>query len=518
MFSFLTYLFALLVPILLILIVRLKRRRTVVYSHTYLRSFEDEKLLDYLLRTFRIYHDVLFDLIIAVVLALFLARILSFTPRHTAVCIDGSYSMIRGDDQNALQQAVSWALEDRADAERIRLFLLAWDRRRGETRLFRLREPKIPPGTDRDGRRQIIRSYSEALRSRYTFFNIELSTLQQLFDRGFRKVVFATDRFTPGDTNLEVIQVGGGENSFFYPTSVYYDFASASFQLLIYRSDYDRPIAAQRYDDQLGNFKVIPAAEQSIPGSDLNLIEIKEEGLYRILGPGIDYIFNLKVPIHRVDAAGVYAKLITDVLPQVENGSSQILMSDLAYRGEGQRELARRIRALGKYQHRYVTLIPDSYTPSRPLIYPLERSFSRPSYAELPAKVVGAAGLSGKATRLFFQDPQRTRDGQTPLVYLNYLESDDPIEFSSEGDFENRGWAVSENRSGITSLTYTRKDELRAVNLSAREFFGVLPEQDLVFRQRRVIHLPFFLALIALYAAKLVFLLRFQRGGREGIL
>jgi hypothetical protein len=145
----------------------------------------------------------------------------------------------------------------------------------------------------------------------------------------------------------------------------------------------------------------------------------------------------------------------------------------------------------------------------------LERSFSQPSYTELPAKVVGAAGLSGKATRLFFHDPQRTRDGQTPLVYLNYLESDDPIEFSSEGDFETRGWTVSENRSGITSLTYTRKDELRAVNLSAREFFGVLPGQDLVFRQRRVIHLPFFLALIILYSAKLVFLLRFRRGGRD---
>jgi len=512
MFSFFTYLFALLVPILLILIVRLKRRRTVVYSHTYLRSFEDEKLLDYLLRTFRIYYDVLFDLIIALLLALFLARIVSFTPRHTAVCIDGSYSMIRGDDPNALEQAVAWALEDSADRDGVRLFLLAWDRRRGETRIFRLREPKIPPGTDRAARTQIIRAYTEALRKKYSFFNIEISTLQELFDRGFPKVVFVTDRLPPRDTNLEVVQVGGRESPFFYPTSVYYDFSSASFEILIYRSDYDRQIAALRYDDQLENYKVIPAAEQSIPGSDLNLIEIQEEGLYRILGPGIDYIYNLKVPTHSVDDSGLYSKLLTDVLPQLESGSSQILISDLTYSAEGERELARRIRALGRYRHRYITLIPESYTPARPLIYPLERSFSQPSYAEFPTKIAGAAGLSGKATRLFFQDPRRTRDGQTPLVYLNYLESDDPIEFAYEGAPPLRGWNVSENRSGITSLAYIRNDELAAVNLSAQEFFGVFPGQDLVFQPRRVIHLPFFLALLILYSAKLFFLLRFQRG------
>ena len=91
MFSFFSYLFFLLIPLALILIVRLKRRQRVVYSHTFLRSFEDERLLDYLLRTFRIYYDVLFDLIIAVILALFFSQVVRFTPQPTAICIDGSY-------------------------------------------------------------------------------------------------------------------------------------------------------------------------------------------------------------------------------------------------------------------------------------------------------------------------------------------------------------------------------------------------------------------------------------------
>ena len=62
MINFFSYLFLLLIPLLIILIVRLKRRRRVVYSHTFLRSFTDEKLLDYYfipfsMFTVRIYYN-----------------------------------------------------------------------------------------------------------------------------------------------------------------------------------------------------------------------------------------------------------------------------------------------------------------------------------------------------------------------------------------------------------------------------------------------------------------------------
>lgn len=511
MFSFFSYLFFLLIPLALILIVRLKRRQRVVYSHTFLRSFEDERLLDYLLRTFRIYYDVLFDLIMAVILALFFSQIVRFTPQPTAICIDGSYSMIRADGQTALERAVSWALEEDGGRERRRLFLLAWDRQRGKTRVFRLREPKIPPETDQAARAGIIRSYSDRLRQGHDFFNIDICAVQELFDRGYRKVVFVTDRLTAGNTNLEVVQVGNDESPFFYPASVHYDFSSAGFQILLYRSDYQRQIAVLRYDGKLGNYRVIPASEQRLPGSDLNMIEIEQEGLYRILGPGLDYIFNLKIPRHTVETSGAYSRLLTDVLPQLESGESQILIADLAYTGEGERELAGRIRALGRHQHRYITLIPDSTTAARALIYPLELSFSQPAYAELPSKFEAAVNRTGGSTRLFFQDPQHSRDGQTPLVYLSYLEADHPREFSHNGDLTERGWRISEPHSGITSLVYGRQDELRPLNLAAREFFPVSPQTDLMFERRRVNHLPYFLILLVLYLTKISFLTRYQR-------
>ena len=509
MFSFFSYLFLLLIPILLILIVRLKRRQRVIYSHAFLRSFQDKKLLDYLLRTFQIYYDVFFDLLLAVVLSMFLAQIVTFTPRRTAICIDGSYSMIQGDKQTALERAISLLGEGKISKDRYRLFLLAWDTGRGRNRLFRLKEIKLPTETDQAILARAVRSYTHDLQERYTFHNIDLSTLQGLFDRGFRRVIFVTDRFPRGNTNLEIIEVGSTPESFFQHSSVSYDFSSASFQMLLYRFNYEKPIAVLRYEEMLDDYKVILASEQRIPGSDLTLIEIKEEGLYRIIGPGMDYIYDLKIPQITAAVSGRYSRIVADVLPQIENGGFQILIADLPYRGETGRTLSKKIRALGRYPHRYITLIPQRYTKATPLIHPLERSFSQPSYAELPPEI---AELSMESTRLFFQDPERTRDGQTPLVYLSYLEADHATVFSNPSAQGLRGWKASPRHSGITSLVYTRQKDTIPINLSAQEFFPVSLQQDLVLEPRQINPLPYFLILLIIYLAKLAFLIRFRLG------
>lgn len=509
MFDFFSYLFLLLIPILLILIVRLKRRQRIVYSHTFLRSFEDEKFLDYLLRTFQIYYDVLFDLLLAVVLAMFLAQIPRFTPRRTAICIDGSYSMIQGEKQTPLERAVSLLTSGQVSKDKHRLFLLAWDRRRGQTKLFRLTEPKLPAGADQTFLAGTVRTYTDDLQQRYNFYNIDLSGLQKLFDRGFRRVVFITDRFPPSTTNLEIVEVGGAPRSFFYPSSVYYDFSSAGFQILLQRSNYKKPVAVLRFQGTQEIYKAIPVPEQRIPGSDLTLIEIKEEGIYRILGPGLDFIYNLKIPRIAATVSGRYSQILADVLPQVGGSDSEALIADLPYDEQTAGRLARKIRALGTQQYKFVTLIPQIYTPATPLIHPLQRSFSQPTFAELPEDI---PQLPERFTHLFFQDPERTREGQTPLVYLSYLEADRPTVFSQPDAEALAGWKFSPRYSGITSLVYTRKNEIIPVNLSAQEFFPVSSRDDLVFEPRQVNPLPYFLILLVIYLVKLVFLIRYRSG------
>jgi hypothetical protein len=349
------------------------------------------------------------------------------------------------------------------------------------------------------------------LREGHTFFNVDLRDLETLFGRGFRRVIFVTDRFSGSNPGLEVIEVGTGERSFFYPASLHYDFSSERFQILLYRFNYDRQIAVLRYDEQRGDYTVIPVVEQRLPGSDLNLIEIEEEGLYRILGPGLDFIYDLNVPRHAVKLSGTYSGIVAEVLPQVEGGGSKILLTDLSYGQEPERKLVREIRGLGRYTHRCITLIPRSYTPASALIYPLERSFSQPCYAELPRQSAALAKLFDDSTRLFFQDPERTRDAQTPLVYLSYLESDQPVEFAHRGDLASPGWKLSQPHSGTTSLTYIRKDAILPINLDAGEFFPVSYPGNLNFERREVDPLPYFIILLVIYLTKMAFLIRFQQ-------
>jgi hypothetical protein len=208
--------------------------------------------------------------------------------------------------------------------------------------------------------------------------------------------------------------------------------------------------------------------------------------------------------------SGSYSKIVADVLPQVGIADSQLLIADLPYDEETGRRLARKIRALGTQHYKYVTLIPQRYTKTTPLIHPLGRSFSQPSYAELPTDL---SQLPERSTRLFFQDPERIRDGQTPLVYLSYLEADQPSLFSQPGAEALPGWNVSPRHSGITSIVYTRRARVIPVNLSAEEFFPVSSQRDLVFEPQQVNPLPYFLILLVIYLVKLVFLIRFRSGG-----
>ena len=224
----------------------------------------------------------------------------------------------------------------------------------------------------------------------------------------------------------------------------------------------------------------------------------------------MDYIYDLEIPQIAATVSGRYSQILADVLPRIENGGSQLLLADLPYRGQTGRTLSKEIRALGRYHHSYITLIPLRYLKATPLIHPLERSFSQPSYAELPSE---PAGLPVEPTRLFFQDPGRTRDGQTPLVYLSYLEADHPTVFSNPSAEELRGWKASPRLSGITSTVYTRQNDTIPINLSAQEFFPVSLQRDLVFQPSKINPLPYFLILLVIYLLKLAFLIRFRSGG-----
>jgi hypothetical protein len=514
MIKLLSYLFLLLTPILLILIVRLKRRQRIVYTHTFLKPFRDESLRDYLFRTFQLYYDVMFDLLLAVILAIFFSQVLTFAPRRTAVCIDGSYSMMHGQEGTPMERAVTSLVEGSLSVEeygKYHLFLLAFDPQRGKSSLFRLRNWERIPSSGKEDSSSRADRFLSSLRQNYTFFNVDLKVLQQLYDRGYDRVVFLTDRFPHLQTNIEVIEVGESFHSFFIPVSVHYDFSSAVFQILLYRNNDALEISLLRFDKQTQIYREVPHQEQQIRGSSLAMIEIDEEGLFRIKRPGLDYTYRLKIPKLAARVTGVYSQIIRDVLPQLEDGGSKLLLADLSFADLKVKNLENKIRSFGKQPRKLITLIPEGSQPGRPLVHSLERSLSQPSYTEFPLQLLP---LIRDETHFFFQDPKRIQDGQTALVYLSYLMDGQPFDFALTKLPEQAPsrWRFLEKHAGITSFVYMSQGDLLPLNIAPEEFFPVSYQQELVFSPREFGPLPYFLLLLVIYLAKIAFLLRIQGG------
>jgi hypothetical protein len=84
------------------------------------------------------------------------------------------------------------------------------------------------------------------------------------------------------------------------------------------------------------------------------------------------------------------------------------------------------------------------------------------------------------------------------------------MEFSGNGDVAGRGWRVAPDYSGITSVVYTRQEDLLPVNLAVSEFFPLPPQKELAFQSRQINPLPYILILLVIYSAKVFFLIRFR--------
>jgi hypothetical protein len=599
MIEFLGTLALLLVPVLLILIVRLRRRQKLRFSHTYLRSFQDNRLRDFLFRSFQLYHDVLFDLLLAVVLALLLSGLVGErSPNRVAVVLDGSYSMLQAEGgtgeaaQTPLDRALGLIKEGRVEAERYRLYLLGFDPARGRPALFRLRQlqKSLQGGAS-------AAAAAEQLVREHLFLSADRSLLSQLYRRGFGRVIFLTDRSLDPPSAVEVVEVGEGRRAFFYPLSTSYDYTRDLFRLLILRQGYGGALRVERFEDAQGAYRAYTAAEEPVVGSlpaeagagageesaagrngglaaeppgppasgnggglasgnggglatGLTAVEIAQEGLYRLSGGGLSFVLPLARPRIRVRAQGPYSQLLLEVLPdaqQVEEGPAAALLADLPYRPEDIGGIPRRIRSLGRYPQKLVTLIPAPAkgvgrrgTPSArtaqaatpppppdPCLYPLELSFSQPVYTEVPQAVLGLP--SPRGTQLFYQDPARVRDAGAPLLYLQSLltpqgsngwgtpagpDTGPTIRNAAPQPAASTGGKLSPERGGSSSYVYEGRTGLTVVNPPAEEFFPVAssapPLPDPVQRRGRT--WPAFLLLLALYLAKLVFLYRFRRG------
>jgi hypothetical protein len=505
MIRFLTAFLLLLIPILLILIVRVRTRQRVLYSHTYLQPLGDRPLREFLFRTFQLYADVAFDLLLALLLAMILSGLLDPFPRRTAVCLDGSFSMTQGQASTPLDRALDLLAEGKVGAGRYRLFLLGFDPARGRHALISL---------GRSRRNLTSPELKRRLAFAPAFFSADPQELGSLFRRGFRRIIYITDRSPGAGANLEVIEVGEEPKSFFYPAAIAYRQEQGSFHIRILRSGFDGALEVQKFSDEAGEYRPyrsLPAAET---GSPLSELEIRDEGLYRLSATirtaTLDFLLPLARRPVRVQPKGEFSMLVADLLPDIKQAPGGIVLQDVPWNPQEPAAAAKSLRRL----RGILTVIPQPdagpYPAARPYIHPLGYSFSQPSYAEMPVELVL---MSTEAERLFYQDPHRFRDARTPLVYLSALEALRPPGPFLEARTLPRGARVSRARSGATCYAYTTSNGTAALNLPPEEFFRLPAGEELRFPAPAPPRLFYFLLLLTLYGLKLLFLVRFRSGG-----
>ncbi|UCF98139.1 MAG: hypothetical protein JSV89_01060 [Spirochaetaceae bacterium] len=497
MISFITAFALLLVPILILLIVRVRRRERIVYTHTFLTPISDRRLRELLLRTFQLYYDVAADLLLALLLALLLSGVLDLSPRRVAVCLDGSYSMTQGQPRSSLDRALGILSNGELGSRRYRLFVAGFDPRTNRHRLYDL-------GRQRAGG-QSVEALKQRLASLPVFFSSDPQIVAELLQRGYGRVVYLTDRTTGDASGLEVVEVGEEPRSFFYPLSVDYREEEGSFRLRLLRQRFSDPIRLWRYDEGQDAYRLLQTIRTEESSGPLSEVRLEREGLYRLSSGELDFLLPLSRLTLRVRAEGPFSSLMAEILPGIEPGAEGILLADIAWRADEPESINRAIAN----RHGILTLIPeaqgDPAPDFRPHIHSLRDSLSQPTYTELPPEI---PKLDREEDRVFFQDPPRIRDAGTPLVYLSALWFRRPGSPWLKPGAPASGARLSPSRSGTTSFAYRSSDQTLVVNLPPEEFFPLDPVEGYSFPEPAGPRLLPALLLMLLYLLKLLYLAR----------
>jgi hypothetical protein len=464
MLEFFSYWLLLSLPVLLILLVNLKGKQRLIYSHTLLNDFQDRTLGDFLFRTFHLYYDVILDLVLAFLIALLLSGLIGFPAGKTAVCIDGSYSMLLGPaGRTPLDEALKQGEEGLPGKHD--LFLLAFDPGRGRVRLFSLKKPPWRGGTE---------GFREMLTGSYSFFNQDYSVCADLLKRGYRRVLILSDHEAAPGGSVEMISVARGRpESYFYPRSAGYDFAAGVFRLTFLTWRLREPVTVSVYLEAEDAYVSVSRAQMT-RSQDILYCVLPEAGLYRFAAGNLDYVLNLQKPVTSGRVEGKFSRVILEVLPQLEEGGGDFLVADLSYRESAPlREIRRDIRALGAFRRALITLLPVEDSEAASYIHPLASSLSGPGLTEFPAPLLG---LDVPGADLFYQNLPGLSDPQTPIVYLSTLEQDRPPAYETlpEG-------RLSLKQRHLTSFLYTRGADWVPVNLAAEELFAPGREPPLRF-------------------------------------
>lgn len=463
MADFAARLFLLLLPVALLLLAGLRLRRRAVFPHGYFPSAQS-RASEVLLRSLRLRYDLLLDALAAVIVALALSA--PAGAGRTAVVLDGSRSMLRGEPGSRGMDRAVRALYEREDLAEARTFLLDFDPGRGGYRLRDFTAHKRKDGPE--GFSALMGRESEAL-------GADWSILASLRKRGYGRIVVFTDSL-PGDPEgFEAVETGFSELPYAYPASAGYEAATESWALRLAVEGEPSGLIVHRWDERSGAFvRLASDALDLEEGPSGWILRFPRPGFVVVAVGGESFPVLLPPRPARPSGSGTFSRAMASVFAFLPDRPGEGLL----FFDSG------RPRPVGSI----VTARVDADTP---LIADPSQAYGGYVPLAVPARRAGGADIALGRGSLDLPN--------LPLVYWNLLQSSIPAPYFPGPEGAGAGWTPQ--GSGYWRVG---RDEPQALLPPIGEYAPPPRVGTLGVPERESRRWPFAAALAAVYALKLI--------------
>jgi len=314
----------LLIPVVLLLFIALRMRKKIVYPHGLILLDKKDKPTDFLMRLMRLYGDLVFDALLAVSIAFFLAGYPQIRQKNSAVIVDSSLSMTRGFAGARGIDLACREIFNNKEFSSSDFYLLEFDGPSKITRLFLANKLK------KDYSSQL--SLVKELEKRNQFHSIDYSAVSRLLGKHYKNIALLTDNENLTIDGIEIKLLETARIELSYPAQSFYDSIAGESIIHFYSKDSSRLEQVLYMDGTYGFVPPKPGSFRIEKTPSGFTLRIKDPGIWALQENGGILPFNAPGPGNPAKAEGNLAAKISKIIapnsPASLPGRPQLTISE----------------------------------------------------------------------------------------------------------------------------------------------------------------------------------------------
>ncbi len=508
MTNFLIFFSILLIPIILLFFIRKSKQKVIHYPIFLIEDIHKNKIALKLLQFFRKNVDLIFDIIIAFLITLYITT-LFFNPtkNKTAFCIDGSFSMIHNDINynNSLALALERYNSIKKNYKKHDIYIHSFNKKQNKSQVINISRLK-------DKISQI--DFTTTLKNKYDFYTVDYNDIQSLLDKGYKKIIYLTDnnnlKFNNNKIDIQYVNVN--ERKYSYPIYTYYNIVKNNYEIVIFnnKSQTLNFSIKEVIGDEKNNISTIETEyrKEKINNYFTKII-VNKSKLYSININGYKYFINCKPNNYLIKGYGPIGKAFEKIYKNSLN-IDYFAVLDFNKNTVLKRSDVLQYMDYFKFNKTIknkiiISIINDIfYNPqnkSKDFIFPLNLTFGKP--------------IVNRINKFLLQDYEKRNIHNILSIDKTIFEQEDfPILIYNIGSNlikEENGNKIKKDNSfdyiGYyqTSMLYSRNNKLIGTNIPISEFVNIDKEE--VFSLKKTNKNIFLLILLIslLYFAKILY-------------